>query len=72
MKYYCWLNIQTGEFSNSWTEEEHKKFLTDKDIDEYYETHPEWKLISYECVNDRNLVLLKNSDISAWLLKKLQ
>ena len=54
MKKYCWLNIETGKFSNSWSEEDHKKYLDDKTIEEQYKEHPEWKLICYECINDKN------------------
>ncbi len=52
MKYYVWLNIETGKFSNSWTEEEHRRYFTQKELDEHHEKQPTWKLISYECVTD--------------------
>ena len=51
---YAWLNIETGKFSNSWTEEEHKKYFDEKTIAEHFEQQPHWKLIRYECVNDKN------------------
>jgi hypothetical protein len=54
MKKYCWLNIETGKFSNSWNEKDHKKYLDDKTIEEQTKLHPEWKLICYECINDKN------------------
>ena len=53
---YAWLNLETGEFSNSWTEEEHKKYLTDKDIEEHTKKFPLWKLIHYECPNDKKFL----------------
>lgn len=45
---HVWLNIETGEFSNSWSdlEEEELRELVDRDFD------PKWKLIEYECKND--------------------
>lgn len=42
---YVWLNIATGEFSNSWNEEEYE-YSTDEAIPEG------WNLIKYECLND--------------------
>lgn len=51
MKRYVWLNIQTGEFSNSWSEEEQKQ-LSKEDIDERYNTH--YKLIEYKCLTDND------------------
>lgn len=53
-KRYVWLNIQTGAFSDSWDEETHKKFLSDKDIEDLTKDKPEWKLIAYECISDTN------------------
>jgi ketol-acid reductoisomerase len=50
---YAWLNIETGKFSDSWTEEDHKKYLDDKTIEEQAKEHPEWKIIRYECINDK-------------------
>lgn len=29
MTRYVWLDLLTGEFSNSWSEEEHQKYITD-------------------------------------------
>jgi hypothetical protein len=43
MKYYVWLNIETGKFSNSWTEEEHRRYFTQKELDEHHEKQPTWK-----------------------------
>ena len=51
---YAWLNVETGKFSNSWTEEEHKRVFDDKTIAEHFKEHPQWKLIHYECVNDKD------------------
>lgn len=68
MAKYVWINLTTGEFSNSWdlsfmssrfeTEEEMIKDLTGKNHP------PEWKLIKYECLTDSefefyNLMKLK-------------
>lgn len=46
---YCWIDIKTGKFSNSWGENEMKYIdaemlqIANKDG---------WKLIKYECIND--------------------
>lgn len=56
---YVWLFLDTGEFSNSWTEREHEfleKLLEDN---ENYkiglnDDHRPVKLIKYECLNDEN------------------
>jgi hypothetical protein len=53
-KRYVWLNIEDGKFSDSWDEETHQKFLTNEDIEDLKKRNPEWKLISYECLNDEN------------------
>lgn len=46
---YVWMNINTGEFSNSWPESEHSQFS------EYLMNRAKeagWKLIKYSCEND--------------------
>lgn len=53
-KKYCWLNIETGKFSDSWSEEDHKKYFTDIDIEEHTKQYPTWKLICYECLNHKD------------------
>ena len=63
MKKYVWLNMETGKFSNSWTEEEHKRFLTDKEIKEWYEKNPQWKLIEYTCINEPSFELYERMKI---------
>jgi len=48
---YVWLNIATGEFSNSWDDSEFTdslETLLDGEISS------EWKLIKYECRTDEN------------------
>jgi|AntRauTorcE11898_2_1112593.scaffolds.fasta_scaffold33286_3 hypothetical protein len=56
MKKYVWLNLDTGEFSNSWDEEMHKAtFDDDSDLYEWMTTNDSRiKLICYECPNDEN------------------
>jgi wyosine [tRNA(Phe)-imidazoG37] synthetase (radical SAM superfamily) len=54
MKRYCWLNPIDGTFSNSWNEETHNKFLTPEDIKNHSTILPNYKLITYECLNDEN------------------
>lgn len=51
MKQYVWLNLNTGEFSNSWTEEDHKKYNIDRLLNEDDNSNG-WKLIEYTCLND--------------------
>jgi hypothetical protein len=54
MKKYCWLNMDDGKFSNSWSEEDQKKYLNDVDFKKHGEEHPEAKLIEYTCLTDSN------------------
>jgi hypothetical protein len=54
MKRYCWLDMNTGKFSNSWSEEDQKKYLSDVDFKKHGEEHPESKLIEYTCLTDPN------------------
>jgi hypothetical protein len=53
MRMYVWLDIQTGKFSNSWTEEEHQKYFIGI---QHIPMNSTWKLISYECVNDKEFI----------------
>ncbi len=49
MKRYCWLDMKTGEFSSSWTEDD----MRGETIEEITAaTSSNWKLIKYECLND--------------------
>ena len=53
MKKYVWLNVNTGEFSNSWPEEQHKDFgeiWSEKNI--AIATENGFKLIEYTCLTD--------------------
>ena len=50
---YCWLDIETGEFSLSWDEETMQE-CGGPDI--IPEGTVKWKLIKYECVNDDDFV----------------
>jgi hypothetical protein len=56
MKLYVWLDIETGKFSNSWTQEEHDKYFGDKELDEHHEKNPLWKLITYESLSDKDFM----------------
>lgn len=56
MKYYVWLNLENGKFSNSWTQEEHDKYFTEKEIEYHQKKDPAWKLITYECVSDKEFL----------------
>ena len=60
---YCWLNIQTGQFGGAFTKEEcGEEHLTDEDFESQmlkdneimgYDP-PLWKLIKFECMNDKD------------------
>ena len=52
MKQYVWLNVITGEFSNSWSEEDHIKYAKyfPELLKEAEKTNH--KLIEYTCLND--------------------
>ena len=59
MKKFAWLNLTTGEFSNTWTEEDmkHKDDYL-RELIQYSNTPYDgsiWKLLSYECLNDDGL-----------------
>jgi hypothetical protein len=55
MKKYVWLNLDTGEFSNSWDEKMHKDtFEYDSDYEYITTNNLRTKLICYECPNDEN------------------
>jgi len=55
---YVWLNLNTGEFSNSWDQETHEHvFKTNEDLFLDKATKDNWKLIKYECVNDESFEL---------------
>lgn len=55
---YCWLNLETGTFSNSWTEKEHQTEFTQKLIEATLTNHPTVKLIKYQCVNDPSFIFM--------------
>lgn len=46
--------MDDGKFSNSWSEEDQKKYLNDVDFKKHGEEHPEAKLIEYTCLTDSN------------------
>lgn len=49
---YVWFNINTGEFGDSFTEEERKKYLNESDMKVVKYTG--WKLIRYKCETDES------------------
>ena len=58
-----WLNVNTGEFSDSWNEEDYPSIDTNELI-EKYNPKDGWKLIEYNCLNDtlfqfNNLMVIK-------------
>mgnify|MGYP001591353984 CR=1 FL=1 len=55
-----WLNINTGEFSNSWQKGEPTDILLNSWEDHLTEAAKTgWKLIEYKCVNDPDFELYK-------------
>ena len=57
-KKLVWLNIQTGEFSNSWCEKEYEN-IDDCSLAALIKgaSKGPWKLIKYECINDEEFEL---------------
>lgn len=52
MKRYVWFNIDTGEFSNSWTDNDMVELKIDlNQLVEDAQENTRWKLISYECLS---------------------
>ena len=49
---YVWLNLDTGEFSNSWGEEDQKLLGGDK-VSLDGAKAGNWKLIKYQCLTDK-------------------
>jgi len=49
---YVWLNIHTGEFSNSWDRELHEKTVLKDPIYLEAAKRDGYKLIEYTCSND--------------------
>ena len=47
-----WLNIETGEFSKSWKEEDYP--ISVIDLAKKYSPNNSWKLIEYTCLNDED------------------
>jgi hypothetical protein len=58
MKKQVWLNLDTGEFSNSWEPVDIGYLATKKLIEDVNDvnkrTDGHWKLIEYECLNENN------------------
>lgn len=48
-----WLNVTTGEFSESWNEADYPTIDTDLIIKKYSPMDG-WKLIEYKCLNDED------------------
>lgn len=47
-----WLNINTGEFSNSWGQDDLGADYPDKPEVQKEAAEKGWKLIEYHCIND--------------------
>lgn len=47
---YVWLNLNNGEFSNSWDESQ-QKYVDAEMIEEARKDN--WRLIKYECLSDQ-------------------
>jgi len=62
---YVWLNIATGEFSDSWLESDwgtvtRDSLITDAKKDTPPDAQPVWKLIEYRCLTDDNFQFDRN------------
>ena len=56
---YVWLNINTGEFSNSWNEEVNRNMIgKDPDLLENSKRDG-YKLIKFRCLNDEDFEFSK-------------
>ena len=49
---YVWLNIETGEFSNSWNEKLMEEVGGHDEVIEKVGVDSKWKMIRYECTTD--------------------
>lgn len=54
MSKYVWLNLNTGEFSNSWGEQVHSQ---DTSYFNNVDKESHWKLIKYDCLTDSEFEL---------------
>lgn len=55
MKRQVWLNLQTGEFSNSWLKESLSEGTLEFVMNQSKEPElSHWKLIEYECLSDQD------------------
>lgn len=54
---YVWLNLETGEFSNSWDEKTHETVFTENEPLIKNAAKNNWKLIKYQCINDEKFEL---------------
>lgn len=55
---YCWLNIATGQFSETWDEDTSKQF----DPLPHWHDAPDrenWKLIKFQCLTDQKFVFTR-------------
>ena len=55
---YVWLNIKTGKFSNTWSQEEHDKYRAgDTEAIPIGKEHSKtWKLIKFKCLTDESFM----------------
>lgn len=60
---YVWLNVRTGEFSNSWTEEEMRIAGGINELLDEAHHKPEWKLIKYSCLSDEDFEFYRRMTI---------
>ena len=57
MKKLVWLNVETGKFSNCWTEKQYENnpYCSKNElIKSANEKGNQWKLIEFECLTDEN------------------
>jgi hypothetical protein len=59
-KRYCWLNMETGKFSDSWDEEMHQRAFKQSEIEAHHKAYPQWKLIEYTCLTDPDFEFIRH------------
>ena len=52
--------MKTGNFSNSWSEEDHQKYLKDVEFLDQGKERPEFKLIEYTCLTDPDFEFVRH------------
>lgn len=62
MAMYVWLDVENGTFSNSWSEEEYKKY--EQDIKQQLEKLPNYRCLKVESVHSAHFEFNRMMKIS--------